>query len=220
MRYRLAPSDILAAWETGAARRPLDRALAVLWAAGATDQRHPADLPIAERDRRLLSIRAGTFGPTLPARATCPKCGTEMEMELDARELADALPAPGDQASPRPLTSRDLAAVAEVAPEELQSALRARLAGEEDDDEELDRRIEDEASAVELSAWIACAACGAEWTETLDVGAFVWAELEVAALGLLGEVADLAAAYGWSEAAILALSPERRRAYLGRARQL
>ena len=47
----------------------------MLWAAGAAGEGHPADLPLAERDRRLLSIRADTFGRLLSLLATCPKCG-------------------------------------------------------------------------------------------------------------------------------------------------
>ena len=224
MQYRLAASGILAAWETGAARRPLDRAMAILWAAGAAGEGgDPADLPLAERDRRLLAIRAGTFGATLPARATCPDCGAELEMELDVRGLADALPpvSQGDGAL-RPLTSRDLAAVAGLAPEAVAPALCARLAGREvegDGAAALDRRIEEEASAAELTTRINCTECGTDWTETLDVAAHVWAEVETAALRLLGEVAEIAAAYGWSEREILALSPARRIAYLARARQ-
>jgi hypothetical protein len=219
MQYRLAAADILAAWEAGVARRPLDRALAVLWAAGAEQ---PADLPLAERDRRLLSVRADTFGRMLPARATCPDCGTELELELDARQLAESLPPPGSDSAIKPLTSRDIAAVAGVAPEELAAALRIRLAGDDvadGNDESLVRCLEAEASAAELATRITCAECGTQWTEALDVAAHVWADVETAALGLLGEVAEMASAFGWSEAEVLALSPQRRLAYLSCARQ-
>ena len=227
MQYRLAASGIVAAWETGVARRPLDRAIAILWAAGAVDEAcDPADLPLTERDKRLLEIRAGTFGATLAARATCPACGAELEMELDAQGLADALPpvSPVDESDGalRALTSRDLAAVSGLAPEAVVPALRARLAGREvagDAAAALDRRIELAASAAELTTRIRCAECGADWTETLDVAAHVWVEVEAAALRLLGEVAEIAAAYGWSEREILALGPARRMAYLAWARQ-
>lgn len=220
MQHQLSLSGVLAAWETGAARRPLDRALAVLWAAGAGGP-DPAGLALTERDRRLLAIRAGSFGPTLEAVAACPGCGAEMEMTLDARALAAALPEGDDDAagiSIRPLTSRDLAAVAGLDAAEATAALRRRLAGKEAPPGEVDRRIEAAAEAAELRARIACAACGAEWTETLDVAEHVWAAVETAALRLLGEVAELAAAYGWSEAEILGLGPARRAAYLSRAR--
>jgi nucleotide-binding universal stress UspA family protein len=81
-----------------------------------------------------------------------------------------------------------------------------------------DRAIAEAAERSELSTHLTCADCGAEWTETLDVPAFVWAEVEAAAVGLLTDVAELAAAYGWAERDILAMSPARRSAYLARAR--
>lgn len=218
MQYRLDASAILAAWEVGAARRPLDRALAILWAAGA-DGDDPADLPLAERDRRLLSVRAGTFGPELPALATCPGCGAELEMELDAGDLAAILPADRGDGATRALTSRDLAAVSALDTEEIAPALRSRLATAPDlPAAELDRQIRASAEAAELTTRIACTDCGREWVETLDVAAHVWADVETAALRLVGEVAELAAAYGWSEREILGLSPVRRAAYLARAR--
>ncbi len=217
MPSRMTSSNLLAAWETGAARRPLDRALAVLWAAAAGGG-DPAGLPLAERDRRLLAVQAKTFGTVMGARATCPSCGMELEMELDPRVLAGSLDT--DDCGPlRPLTSRDLAAAAAAG--DPAAALRARIAGPDLDPDAAaaaDRAIAEAAERSELSTHLTCADCGAEWTETLDVPAFVWAEVEAAAVGLLNEVAELAAAYGWAERDILAMSPSRRSAYLARAR--
>jgi hypothetical protein len=48
----------------------------------------------------------------------------------------------------------------------------------------------------------------------LDIGRFLWTEVRRAATRLLGDVHTLAAAYGWSEQAILDLSAGRRAAYL------
>ncbi|RCV89163.1 hypothetical protein [Billgrantia montanilacus] len=224
MEHRLAASGILAAWETGVMRRPLDRAMAILWAAGAHENGDPADLPIAERDRLLLSIRADAFGPTLPARTACPDCGTELEMELDVNSLCEILPpANAGDGTLRPLTSRDLAAVCGVSPDKLASALRARLSVRQvvgAEAEALDRRIAEEASAAELTIRITCSECGAHWSETLDVATHVWAEIEAAALGLLSEVSELAAAFGWSQRDILSLSPARRMIYLTHARRV
>ncbi|MEX0317036.1 MAG: hypothetical protein AB3N21_03745 [Ruegeria sp.] len=216
MQDRLTATGLLAAWEAGANRQPLDRALAILWAAGAGGD-DPADLPLAERDRRLLSVRRHTFGPILPARATCHECGAEMETEIDTRLLVEALPEPGED-DLRPITSRDLAAVADLPADEISAALCARLAPGVEASEALGARIEAEAEAAELRTAITCAECGARWTETLDVAAHVWAGVEHAALVLLTEVAELAARYGWPEPDILALSPARRRAYLTLAR--
>jgi hypothetical protein len=59
-----------------------------------------------------------------------------------------------------------------------------------------------------------CPACSASFEEGLDLGSFLWAEIERQALRLLRDVHTLAAAYGWSELEILALTPARRAAYI------
>ncbi|MFA0811102.1 hypothetical protein [Microbulbifer epialgicus] len=223
MELRLTAAAILGAWEIGAARRPLDRAIAILWAAGAVEDIDPADLSLAERDRLLLSIRANTFGPTLPACATCPSCNAELEMELDAGRLIDSLPAIDTSDQPlRLLTSRDLAAICNLAPDKQASEIRARLCNRKLTDGEaevIDQRIEQQVVATELYAEITCSECNAGWSESLDVTSHIWAEIEMTALGLLGEVSEIAAAYGWSEGEILSMSAARRTVYLTQARR-
>lgn len=226
MQYQLFASGILAAWEAGAPRHPLDRSLAILWAANAAED--PADWTLWERDRRLLKLREETFGTWLPAQATCPACEAELEMDLDVGALAEHLrPADSSSAALLPLTSRDLAAAAAVAPEARATVLRERLhadgtaADTEGDgtragvgDALLDARIEAAARASELTTQLTCPDCGHIWSEVLDVTDHVWADVESAALGLLHDVARLADRFGWAEADILAMSPARRRAYL------
>jgi hypothetical protein len=48
----------------------------------------------------------------------------------------------------------------------------------------------------------------------LDAAALTWAQVRAAAGRLLGDIADLAAAFGWTEAEVLALPERRRAAYL------
>jgi hypothetical protein len=67
---------------------------------------------------------------------------------------------------------------------------------------------------AEILLALTCTACETGWVEPLDPAAFVWAELDDRAQRLAAEVHRLAAAYGWAEAEILALSPWRRRLYL------
>jgi hypothetical protein len=223
MTPALGTSGIVAAWEAGLARRPLDKAIALLWLAGHAD---PASLPLAERDRRLLELRQACFGPTLALLADCPACGAALELEVEATGIAASLVAPepeavevgGRRIELRALDSRDLAAAAAVPADDVAGFLRRRLTGEADAPEGLDALIEAREAAGELAFALTCAACGAGWRETLDVPALVWAEVEAAAHRALGEVAELAAAFGWPEADILGLSEVRRRAYLGLAR--
>lgn len=58
-----------------------------------------------------------------------------------------------------------------------------------------------------------CSDCGSEWQETLDLVAFLWAEIEARARRLLLEVHAFASAYGWTESEILSLSGNRRALY-------
>jgi len=59
-----------------------------------------------------------------------------------------------------------------------------------------------------------CPHCECDWEETLDIGAFMWAEIEARARRLLREVHILAMAYGWTEAEVLALGENRRARYV------
>jgi hypothetical protein len=61
---------------------------------------------------------------------------------------------------------------------------------------------------------LSCPSCGHSWQESFDIAAFFWTEIDARAQRLLQEVHQLASAYGWSEAAILALSSARRQLYL------
>ena len=67
---------------------------------------------------------------------------------------------------------------------------------------------------ADLQVDVSCPVCGKEWATTLDVAAYLWAEIDRWARRLLREVHALASAYGWREADILALSAARRQAYL------
>ncbi len=80
--------------------------------------------------------------------------------------------------------------------------------------DEVERQLEALDPAADLELAMTCGACGHAWQTSLDVGALVWEEIDGRAAAVLGDVHRLALAYGWSERAILALSPQRRAAYL------
>jgi len=65
---------------------------------------------------------------------------------------------------------------------------------------------------VQLS--LTCPDCGHQWIACFDIAAFLWGELQAYARRLLLDVHELATAYAWPEASILAMSPARRQAYL------
>ena len=59
-----------------------------------------------------------------------------------------------------------------------------------------------------------CPQCERDWEETLDIGEFMWAEIEARARRLLREVHLLATAYGWTETEVLTLGENRRARYV------
>jgi hypothetical protein len=235
----LSAGATLHAWERGAGQHPLDRALTLLQAAepGAT-RGELAALPVGERDARLLRLRAATLGPSLAAFTACPACGERLETAFDTTPLLADAPADaplearggGVRMRFRLPDSRDLAAAAgsgsveaarralagrcvleafrddgaAVAPPELPDAALGALS------EAMGRA----APAADVTLALSCAECGHAWEAALDVGPVFWAEVAARARVLLREVHSLAAAYHWSEAEVLAMSPARRRAYL------
>jgi hypothetical protein len=53
-----------------------------------------------------------------------------------------------------------------------------------------------------------------EVSAVVDPAMLLWSAVETHAVALLQDVADLAAAFGWNESDVLALSPRLRAAYL------
>jgi hypothetical protein len=220
---------IVALWEAADALPPGE--FAVLLAAHADPGRSLADcadLPVGERDRAILGLRARTLGPRLQARADCPACAEPLELDLAAADL-HAPPAVAEatlERGPlrlrvRPPSTRDLAAAARAA--DPGAALLAACVASETcplDHVPADLRAEavaamaacDPQSDVQLA--LACPACGHAWTVGFDIVPFFARELAAAAARLLREVHVLARAYGWREAEILGLSPARRQRYL------
>jgi hypothetical protein len=239
----LTPERILAVWEEAQGHGPTVRALALLAAASPeTAWEELAALPLGERDRRLLALRGHALGP-LAGFTRCPTCREPLDISLDTRELeaAAGLAPVEDTAAERklsqdgldlrfrPADSFDLLAAERCAGVEEarlllaeRCLLEARRGGApvpaaDLADEEVAILATGMAEAdpgAELLLDLRCPACGHGWWEVLDVASFFWSELEVQARRLLREVYALARAFGWREADILALSPQRRRLYL------
>ena len=227
--------DLLAVWETAATQAPVERALTLLAAAWPGASRAElARLPLGERDARLLDLRAALFGAEVAALAACARCGERVEFALDVPGLrvAGAPPAQGEVSAGgwtlryRPATSEDLLA-ALPAPDPVRALAGRCLVDARRDGLPMDEALLPEEALDALSAALAasdpqaevmldytCPACGEEGRTVFDPGAFLWDELRAQARRLLMEVAELARAYGWREADILALSAARRRAYL------
>jgi hypothetical protein len=236
----LSTAELLAVWEAAWALEPIGRAEVLLRAARPDLSPDAlASSTVGERDVTLLALREATFGHRLTAVATCSACGGGLELELDTREFADSVEEAGTgpaevveegvQVHFRAPTTRDLAAVAHHAdPEQASRHLLARcLLGARRDDRDLaadelpptvraavaaGMAIADPGADLQLAS--ACPACGEPWEGSFDIVAFLWTEIDACARRLLGEVHVLAAAYGWREQDIFAMSPWRRQIYL------
>jgi hypothetical protein len=71
---------------------------------------------------------------------------------------------------------------------------------------------EDPQANVQLN--LTCPSCSHQWRSHFDIVSFFWAEIQAWAIRTLREIHTIAAAYGWSEAEILAMNPYRRYLYL------
>jgi hypothetical protein len=226
-------AQLLALWEQGLRRHPVDRALLLCaWARPEVPGPRLAELPLGALNAALLRLREACFGGRIDAYVDCPRCGERLGLLLDAGELLDGAvesDSPGDLELAglrfRVPCSRDLATVAGTALDAEAAAhrllelccLEARDASS-DQLAELLAEVETGLAALDpaadISLALACDSCGHGWEADFDIGALLWEEIEARARGLLGEIHGLARAYGWTEPEILALSPERRAAYL------
>ena len=205
---------MLAVWERARAAPAPERAIAVLAAADpGTPRGALLELPVGERDRRLLAVRAASFSSPLLATCECPAC--EIQLELDLTELPVPPAGPPDPGV-RPVDTRALLAAAEAgSPERAREILADHCGGgQELAPEALEARLEAIDPAADLRVALRCPGCAAEWDQPVEPDRLLWEEIAHAAKRLLGEVDELARAYGWSEAQILGLSPQRRRSYL------
>lgn len=232
--------ELLAAWERGLNQPPIVRALLLLAGACPEDTfEQLADLPIGQRDLRLLDLREWLFGSQLTATAACPACAERLEVGLT---VADIRFGSNDPASPansfevgghrvvfRLPTSSDLLAALGAPRAERQARLLERClidvrdeAGEVVSTEALPWPVREAVSArmaeadpqADLELRLTCSGCRHAWGARFDIASFLWQELDVWAQRLLRDVTCLARAFGWCEADVLSLSPTRRQIYL------
>ncbi|QID17623.1 hypothetical protein G3580_08180 [Nitrogeniibacter mangrovi] len=227
----LSPARLLAIWESGVRRHPIDRALLLFaLAEPARDPDTLADAPLGVRNAAIMALREACFGSPLPSWADCPACGERMEFELASSMLPPRPETPVDEIRIGDLrltlpTSRHLllALDADDAEDAAQRLLHACLLDPADDPASMADLLDAAGEAIDaadpwadLSLALSCPACGAPVSASLDIAAYLWDELDRHTQALLDDVHTLAGAYGWSEGEILALSDTRRAAYLER----
>ncbi len=187
-----------------------------------------AQLCITDFEFLLLNLRHALLGNRLSSHAACPSCHERADISFTIADytahcrparLPDLSPANGwlqadglqfrlpqiadilvAQTSPHPAAALTRLCLPSVPPKH-----RRRL-------ERLIGRL-----APRLTGPVggACPACQTALTAWFDIPAFVMTELRRLAAGIYAEIHLIAAGYGWSEPAILALPGARRRAYAG-----
>lgn len=232
----LSQADCLALWESGRTLHPLDQGLLTVQTAFPESRRESvADWPLGQRNRALAELHCANFGRWLRGWAACEQCSEKLEFQVDGHAL---IASGTDRAAERILyagrefrlpTSRDIASIAaesdaaEVAVRLLRQCLVATSSGSseasgdawsDDELEAIGERMAEADPLAEILLHFDCPACGCAFDESLDLAAFLWAQMEARARRLLLDVHELASAYGWSEMEILSLSVARRNAYL------
>jgi hypothetical protein len=230
--------DMLDAWERGVPQGPVERGviLAALAAPDATENALAA-LPVGERDRHLLALRAAAFGPRLNGLVACEACGEQLELDLAVDELHAAGPVAAGELTVaegeyvvwlRLPDSYDLreaeAALPEDAPQLLlqRCVVRAERNGAPVTADTLPadvvaaagNTLSDADPLADLRFALTCVQCGHPVEASFDTVGFLWAELDAWAGRMQREVHTLASAYGWAERDILRLGPARRARYL------
>ena len=228
-------------WSRGRGRHALERALLLLqprfpeWSPSCL-----AAMPLGQRNAHLIRLRLAWMGPRLELNDRCPACREAVFFPVEAATLlASDQPLreayqwehEGYRVVFRPPSSVDLAAVlsAAEADQAAETLLRRVVLSVEHEGAEMalaelppsmTALLEDAVAMADPLAEIyfslTCTnpGCGFSWKAILDMGAFLWVELEDQVLALLRQVDVLARAYGWSEAEILGLAPDRRQFYL------
>lgn len=230
---------MLRLWDAAAALHPIDRTLALL-RAGAPEIPFEvlAALPIGERERCAAALRIVTFGLAAEGANDCPACGLVHQIDPPLAEILAGPPVAGE---PWPLTVGDFELLVRVPDSRDQAAItrcgdagearrmllgRCVLAATCDGDRVEPAALPDDVVAglgealaerdafAETLITLRCAGCGEPWTMVFDAGEFLWGEVVMRARRLLREVDLLARSYHWSEAEVLAMSAQRRQAYL------
>ena len=187
-----------------------------------------AELPLAERNRLLLQLRAITFGHKVEGFAVCEHCSAELEFVMDAREIAARLSPAEPQTwierdrelCMRPANTNDvLACMAAKNESDAHRILLSRTTGwndhsNEDALEDLMRRFDAINASSEIQLALRCAGCSETCKFDLDIAQFLDRKTDIAARRLFADIHRLATAYGWSEHSIAEMSSRRRANYL------
>jgi hypothetical protein len=226
-------ASLLAAWEAGTDVAPVARGAAVLdvLAPGISSA---MDIPLPRLAGLAARCHAQVFGADVEGVLECGACGVLLDVPVRLCDLVPSAVPPHDRdgaphtiagITVRSPTTRDLAAVSREFGSDGRGALLARCitaggrpvdiaALRPDDVDEIDELLESIAGDALPMIRTSCPGCAADVSSTVDAAGILWERVDELAPHLLADVARLAAAFGWRESDVLALSPVRRAAYL------
>jgi hypothetical protein len=238
--HTLSATELLKVWERGLTQSPAQRALTLISAASnEMPSERIAKFSIAQRDMELLTLREQIFGTQLSSIANCPACGQPLEFSINGADLRAASEGNSDEMFSvthagydvryRLPNSFDLASLDQAADDEVnrrrllaRCVIVAEQGGAEIPAVELPEEVvtvitESMAEAdpeADVQLALSCPECNHAWQAPLDILSYFWSEIHAWAGCILREIHALASAYGWREADVLALSANRRQAYL------
>jgi len=222
-RHAGTPSAVLVTWLLNACLLSLD--------GQPVDSDLVRQLLVADRDYLILQLRRLTLGDQVQAVVQCPVCTNPMDvsflasevpvtfrpqttasyaLELTDRTVRFRLPTGGDQEAM-------LGGRAEDAADGLLQRCLLEVDGQPLSSEEREAVIaamERLAPQIDLELDVTCPECSRHFLAPFDTTAFFFQEMGLKQDQLLHEVHALAFYYHWSEAEILGLERDRRRAYL------
>ena len=187
---------------------------------------------LGERNRRLLRLHRTLVGTPLEAHIKCARCGVDNEFTIPADSIL-AAPAAAPEAHVRirtrggSLTFRlprmddveaasDATALRDVRRAVLERCLVAGAVDAITDVavERLGREFEARDPAANVLVTISCAGCPGTLAASVDLAAFIAADLDRMLAALYRDIDAIASTYGWDERTILSLPPSRRRRYV------
>ncbi len=230
--------DLLEIWEQGRHYTLLGKCMLLLERASpGASLEALLQLPIGERDYKLLQLRRRLFGERLTNVAHCPQCEARLEWEMDARTLQVHTPSTpsdtrtfhfeheGDTVTFRLPNSEDVLEALSDGNGSSEETVLQRCVQAEDPTgkpgkmseslrQAISRAMADKDPQADLQIDLACPDCGHAWSLSFDILPYLWEEVHDRALRTLRDVAVLAARFGWPEHEILSLSRYRRNLYL------
>jgi hypothetical protein len=237
---------LLGVWEKSNNRSLPDKALLLLdTACSDGEPADPALLSIGDRDARLLQLREWMFGSSLLNISHCQACNEQIEWVTNISDLRFPLPHKVSPASYslqadsftilfRLPNSYDLSKVSSDSayqsdPVKLLAECVLDVQHETGQYnihnlpievfDKLDQEMSMQDPLADIRMALSCPGCAHAWEAQFDIVHYLWKEIDSWARHILHDVALLASTFGWSEAEILNMSPQRRQLYLDMIRK-